>query len=105
MYRFYTIDRVTLLHVISDLIMDPGNKYREPLLTGVNKQLEDLVPADVRNWCDVQTRVDVGLPYRRILKILETEKPDLLVMNIHGKGMFDRALLGSTAERVVRASR
>jgi len=28
----------------------------------------------------------------------------LLVMNIHGKGMLDRALLGSTAERVVRAA-
>jgi len=26
------------------------------------------------------------------------------VMNIHGKGMLDRALLGSTAERVVRAA-
>ena len=25
-------------------------------------------------------------------------------MNIHGKGMLDRALLGSTAERVVRGA-
>ena len=97
--------QVTLLHVINDLVMDPVNKYRESLLAGVNKQLEDLVPADVRNWCEVETQVEVGLPYRRILKILGSEKPDLLVMNIHGKGMLDGALLGSTAERVVRASR
>jgi nucleotide-binding universal stress UspA family protein len=39
-----------------------------------------------------------------ILKTIEEERPDLLVMNIHGKGMLDRALLGSTAERVVRAA-
>jgi hypothetical protein len=26
-------------------------------------------------------------------------------MNIHGKGMLDRALLGSTAERVVRSAK
>jgi hypothetical protein len=44
------------------------------------------------------------VPYRIILRILEDEKIDLLVMNIHGKGMLDRALLGSTAERVVRAA-
>ena len=40
-----------------------------------------------------------------IERTLEKEKPDLLVMNIHGKGMLDRALLGSTAERVVRSAR
>jgi len=27
-----------------------------------------------------------------------------LVMNVHGKSMLDRALLGSTAERVVRGA-
>jgi nucleotide-binding universal stress UspA family protein len=39
-----------------------------------------------------------------ILKTIEEERPDLLIMNIHGKGMLDRALLGSTAERVVRVA-
>ena len=97
--------RITLLHVINDLVADPTNKYRESLVMGVKKQLEDFVPDSVRNWCEVDTRVDVGLPYRRILKILESETFDLIVMNIHGKGMWDRALLGSTAERVVRAAR
>jgi hypothetical protein len=36
--------------------------------------------------------------------MLRTEKVDLLVMNIHGKSMLDRAMIGSTAERVVRAA-
>ena len=96
--------RITLLHVIHDVAADVSGKYRDSLIQGVEKQLQDLVPAEARNWCDVVTRVETGVPYRIILRTLEDEKVDLLVMNIHGKGMLDRALLGSTAERVVRAA-
>src|SRR5215831_11241590 len=96
--------RITLLHVVHDVAADVSGKYRESLIKGVDKQLLDLVPPEARNWCDVNTRVETGVPYRIILRMLEDEKIDLLVMNIHGKGMLDRALLGSTAERVVRAA-
>lgn len=96
--------RITLLHVVHDVAADLSGKYRDSLVQGVRKQLEDLVPSETRNWCDVVTRVETGVPYRIILRTLEDEKIDLLVMNIHGKGMLDRALLGSNAERVVRAA-
>ena len=96
--------RVTLLHVVHDVAVDVSGKYHESLLKGIQKQLDDLVPAEARNWCDVTARVETGMPYRIILRMLEDEKIDLLVMNIHGKGMLDRALLGSNAERVVRAA-
>jgi len=94
--------QITLLHVVHDVAADVSGKYRESLMEGVRKQLDDLVPAEAKDWCDIKTRVETGAPYRIILRILEDEKIDLLVMNIHGKGMLDRALLGSTAERVVR---
>ena len=96
--------QISLLHVIHDVAADVSGKYRDSLIEGVHKQLNDLVPAEAKNWCDVNTRVDTGIPYRIILRILEDEKIDLVVMNIHGKGMLDRALLGSTAERVVRVA-
>jgi nucleotide-binding universal stress UspA family protein len=96
--------QVTLLHVLPEVAMDSSGKYREPLVNGVRKQLEEMVPAEARNWCDIVTRVEDGAPYRIILRTIEDEKIDLLVMNIHGKGMLDRALLGSNAERVVRAA-
>jgi nucleotide-binding universal stress UspA family protein len=96
--------QVTLLHVLHDVSMSLSGKYRDPLVNGVRKQLEEMVPAEARNWCDIVTRVETGVPYRIIQRTIETEKVDLLVMNIHGKGMLDRALLGSTAERVVRSA-
>jgi nucleotide-binding universal stress UspA family protein len=96
---------VTLLHVVHDVSADMSGKYRDSLVEGVRKQLNESVPAEAANWCKIVTRVATGVPYRIILRMLEDEKIDLLVMNIHGKGMLDRALLGSTAERVVRAAR
>lgn len=96
--------QVTLLHVLHDIDADLSGKYRESLISGVRHQLDDMVPAEAKNWCDIVTRAEIGVPYRIILRLLEEEKIDLLVMNIHGKGMLDRALLGSTAERVVRAA-
>jgi nucleotide-binding universal stress UspA family protein len=96
--------QITLLHVVHDVAADVSGKYRESLLHGVEKQLEELVPLEATTWCDVNTQVETGVPYRIILRVLEDEKIDLLVMNIHGKGMLDRALLGSTAERVVRVA-
>jgi nucleotide-binding universal stress UspA family protein len=95
---------ITLLHVVHDIAADVSGKYRHSLIEGVQKQLQDLVPAEARNWCEVETRVETGVPYRIILRLLEDEKIDLVVMNINGKGMLDRALLGSTAERVVRGA-
>ena len=97
--------KVTLLHVVNDLAMaDVASKLREPLTSGIRQELEELVPEEARNWCDVETRVETGFPYRVILKLVQSEKPDLLVMNVHGKSMLDRALIGSTAERVVRSA-
>ena len=96
--------QVTLLHVLNDVPADYSGKYRNSLINGLRKQLDEMVPAEAKNWCDIVTRVDSGIPYRIILRTIEDERPDLLVMNIHGKGMLDRALLGSTAERVVRAA-
>src|SRR5262249_41108529 len=96
--------QVTLLHVVHDAAADLSGKYHESLIRGVRKQLDEMVPAEAKNWCNIATRVETGVPYRIILRTLKNEKVDLLVMNIHGKGMLDRALLGSTAERVVRAA-
>jgi len=95
---------VTLLHVVHDVSADLSGKYRDSLLDGVRKQLDEMVPPEAKTWCEIVTRVETGVPYRIILRTIEDERPDLLVMNIHGKGMLDRALLGSTAERVVRAA-
>jgi len=62
------------------------------------------VPDDSRLWCEIRTTVATGTPYNVILKKAKKDRVGLIVMNIHGKGMLDRVLVGSTAERVVRGA-
>jgi nucleotide-binding universal stress UspA family protein len=95
---------VTLMHVVNDIDADISGRYRDPLIKSIRMRLEGMVPDEARDWCNASSRVETGLPYKRILGILAKEKFDLLVMNVHGKAMLDRALLGSTAERVVRGA-
>jgi nucleotide-binding universal stress UspA family protein len=96
--------KVTLLHVVHDIAADITAKYREQLWRGIETELKKLIPEEALDWCDVETQIESGLPYVFIPQFLKSEKFDLLVMNIHGKNMLDRALLGSTAERTVRAA-
>jgi nucleotide-binding universal stress UspA family protein len=96
--------KVTLLHVVHDIAADVSGKYREPLWRGIESELQKLVPKDALDWCEVETCIETGVPHQFIPRFLLSKKFDLLVMNIHGKGILDRALLGSTAERTVRAA-
>src|SRR5215510_545479 len=65
--------QITLLHVLHDISVDMSGRYQDSLLNGVRKQLEDMVPAEARNWCDVVTRVETGVPYRIIQRTLEDQ--------------------------------
>ncbi|AFK20171.1 universal stress protein [Haloferax mediterranei ATCC 33500] len=52
----------------------------------------------------VETHVLEGSPSREIVEFAERGDCDLIVMGTHGRGGIDRLLLGSVAEKVVRAS-
>lgn len=76
----------------------------EMLRTDAEAALETIRElADARD-VPVETRVLEGSPHREIVRYAEQEGCDLVVMGTHGRGGIDRLLLGSVAEKVVRAS-
>jgi nucleotide-binding universal stress UspA family protein len=95
---------ITLLHVL-DAPVDTAFEDREKLFSETTRKLVKFIPKEAETWCDVRTRVERGTAYRRILQILDREKFDLLVLNIHGKGLLERLLLGSSAELLVRGAK
>jgi CPA2 family monovalent cation:H+ antiporter-2 len=69
-----------------------------------HRQLDALIADDVRVWCKPATRVEFGKPYRQILKVVEAEGADLIVMGVRGRNAVDLTLFGSTTNHVVRAA-
>jgi nucleotide-binding universal stress UspA family protein len=94
--------KMTLLHVLNDVQADVAGIYRKHLLQGIEVELESLLPAEARNKCAV--RVLIGRPIRRILWMVDSERIDLIVMNIHKKTAMERLSIGSTAEKIIRAA-
>lgn len=52
----------------------------------------------------VKTAVTHGIPYRTILKAIEDNDVDLVVIGTHGRTGIDRYLLGSVTEKIVRTA-
>jgi nucleotide-binding universal stress UspA family protein len=68
------------------------------------ERLETALPKPALNDPHVSTELAEGVPYERILELAEERKIDIIILNTHGKSGLERALLGSTAERVVRGA-
>ncbi len=103
---------IVLLYVLEETIA-----YGEGLLAG--EQLQQIYDAQ-RRWAEETLEAKVadtrsagvaarglirfGVPYREILLAAQDERPDLIVMGTHGRGGLGRLLLGSVADRVIRAA-
>jgi nucleotide-binding universal stress UspA family protein len=66
--------------------------------------LSRLITIQTDGSVPISTVLGEGRPYRVINEIAAECKADLIVINLHGKGAIERALLGSTAERVIRTA-
>lgn len=50
------------------------------------------------------TVLAAGVAYEAINRVAVETNADLIVINLHGKGPLERALLGTTAARVIRTA-
>jgi nucleotide-binding universal stress UspA family protein len=64
--------------------------------------LQCLAQDEVEELIPVQAEVRTGKPYNEIVLAAKKLGADLIVIATHGYSGLKRALLGSTAERVVR---
>src|SRR5881628_1819666 len=64
--------------------------------------LLQLIPAEYRDRSDFEIIVKSGEVRREILGIVEDKEIDLVVMGSRGRSYFERMLLGSVTERMLR---
>jgi nucleotide-binding universal stress UspA family protein len=75
---------------------------RTARLQETQRRLDAFAAANKLDNVQVNTLVVDGKAYERILAVAEERNIDCIVLNLQSKSMMERALLGSTAERVVR---
>jgi nucleotide-binding universal stress UspA family protein len=68
------------------------------------EKVRQLVRAEPAADINTQTIVIEGTPHREIVRFAEDTKADLLVLNVQSKSVLERAMLGATAERVIRSA-
>ncbi|HSF30254.1 MAG TPA: universal stress protein [Candidatus Tectomicrobia bacterium] len=104
--------KLSILHVI-ELPPYPIEGYVPPSLSTTflddlerqaTQDLAQLVPDAEAGNVEVVRMVAVGTPYRKIIETAESEHVDLIVMATAGRTGFSHLVMGSIAERVVRAA-
>ncbi|MDH4065078.1 MAG: universal stress protein [Acidobacteriota bacterium] len=103
---------VTVLHALEWLAEEEPRvhahfnvaEYRTYLIEDARERLETLLAPEARTWCQIDTVVAVGRPYRQVLQAAAERSADLIVMGAQGRGGFGLALNGSTTHQVVRAA-
>jgi nucleotide-binding universal stress UspA family protein len=101
--------KAALIHVIDVRAQYPqflpgmGLPNTEPLHSSAAAMLKDV--AAQFGGVEVETRVADGIPHREIVTSVDAQNIDLVVMGTHGRTGLGHALLGSTAEKVVRVAR
>jgi nucleotide-binding universal stress UspA family protein len=108
-----TMGRLTLMHVVEPLA-EMGFKdesasfavpdYENRLAKHAAARLDALVPEEVRSWCQAEAIVVKGKPHREIVRTATQTGAELIVMGVHGRGVIDVALFGSTTHHVVRTA-
>jgi nucleotide-binding universal stress UspA family protein len=103
--------QLTVLHAVDDedrTLWGPAwvaHFDRAKLLDERRGKLDELVAREKPPKMQVERLVVEGKPFRKIIEVAENSGMDIIVLNLQSKSLLERALLGSTAERVVRLAR
>ena len=104
---------IYLLHVVEDLSKwgsgsyiphIPLDRYQEEALKGAEKTMERVCKEQLQGCPNFQKRILSGDPAQEILKTIESEGIDLVIMGTHGRKGLEHVFFGSVAENVVKKS-
>ena len=104
--------KIYLLHVIEDFSKWGGfyiphislDVYQKEAMEAAEKLMDRACREQMQGCPDFQRIILSGDPASEILKTIESEAIDLVVMGTHGYKGLEHAIFGSVAEKVVKHS-
>ena len=102
--------KLVVIHVLEPILAPTDFSFGPLTMNDVEDKLADRAMEGLKQAVSalplpeekIELRVARGIASQEIIKIVEETKGDLIVMGTHGYTGITHALLGSTAERVVR---
>ena len=78
--------------------------YANEIRARAEERLNRLVALVSDGSVPISTALAEGVPYETVNRLAEQYKADLIIINLQNKGLLERAVLGATAERVIRTA-
>jgi nucleotide-binding universal stress UspA family protein len=79
-------------------------KVQEDAMEWAEKALERVCEEDMQSCPNFQKIIVTGNPVTEIIKTVESEDMDLVIMGTHGRKGLEHTFFGSVAENVVKKS-
>ena len=104
---------IYLLHVVEDLSRWgsafyiphlPLKQYEEEALKGAEERMDKVCDEQLNGCPNFQRMILSGDPAQEILKTIESEGIDLVIIGTHGRKGLEHVFFGSVAENVVKKS-
>jgi nucleotide-binding universal stress UspA family protein len=101
-----------ILHVVAEMTDARRGMMQPETFELMEKEVETHALQEMNAFCRNRlkgsnfctTEVVVGIPFEQIIRRAREIKADLIVVGTHGQTALEHALMGSTAERIVRRS-
>lgn len=103
---------IYLIHVVQDLLKWGGfyvphlslEKSQKEAVKGAEKFMDKVCKDQLQSCPMFQKKIVSGDPAMEILKTIESENIDLVIMGSHGRKGLEHTIFGSVAENVVKKS-
>lgn len=103
---------IYLLYVAEDLLKWGGfyiphpslSEYQRELLKSAEKHMDKICEEQLKSCPNFQKKIVSGDPAVEILRIIESDDIDMVIMGTHGRKGLEHTIFGSVAENVVKKS-
>ncbi|MFT5702295.1 MAG: nucleotide-binding universal stress UspA family protein [Desulforhopalus sp.] len=87
---------------IQQKVTEENREKMNTLHRRLEKQLHLMVPEECQAWCTPHATLLTGEPYRELLKYAKEYGIDMIVLGTRGHTLWEKLMVGSTTERVLR---
>jgi len=103
---------IYMLHVVDDIskwcnVDVPhisANLFLKEVFDCTEQAMDRLCEEQLQGCSNIQRKIATGYPATEILKAIESEQIDLVIMGTHGRKGLEHIIFGSVAEHVIKKS-